>query len=846
MWTTVALTLVGEPRLVDDATVPLDGGHVQLDDGLAFEITDGKGGPRVGWAFVGDADWLVDVPDSGDALALSTAMALPKVRAEGQLRESLDLMLVIADDAELLAQVDAWPVVKRDRGSLVWTDAEGMDHVYVSSLRPNSAQATARGALERRTLRLAHTGLDPRVMLAQERMRSGPRRALVEARTERSWLPMIEPAFGTGGDRWLTWVRDPTGMVDDSYRSVVAVHGVGENESVRWRVLTGVRHVAVVDRAEITEGLANAVLTMTSTGRGVVVESAARLTVQSSRATELLHLAVPKATSDFRQGMLHVPPELRITELSLDGEPLTQLGVPWGPFAVDDTVALSSWQLPRALEPGEPVVVDMRWRQQWRASNQLDVGQALEDAVGIQESAAGSQGTQPGVMSEATRFKRAGAMGPLPELVELGRVTSGHALMPQVPGTRRPYPTRLRLGSATPSRWKAAIGSGRVEQMAQGEGQWVSAEVPSDAHIAFGDYREAVASALGGFPEVRVLSHSGVKGGDPTFVRSVVNFYQRVLGDYPFDVVSVVEGAHRPMLLAAPVDQDGNALRPEVQAHPGQAVLVSLRSFMARPETSQVLRRHPKALERGLAHALALDFWRDRPWTGRDAWIPLALSALYRDRFVHHAYGSEVGDAWRTSDDLVLGDLPDDTLVPIVGSRDARAPEIAARLLGDALRHRIGEPKLLEALHRYHLSGDATLAGLQAQLESVSGESLDGFFDTWFVAGIRPSVEGRWRRTKEGIEVSLASDVPQAALGVPVRVVCRKSTRTHWVDLREGRGQLRAACVGPKEVAVDPEGWLPLRSRELVEDEGRGSTRGRKSSRRGTEEPGVDRRRLVN
>ncbi|MBX2798493.1 MAG: hypothetical protein KTR31_12505 [Myxococcales bacterium] len=803
MWTTVVLSLVGEPRLVERTIVPLDGAHAVLEDGLAFEITAEDDGSRVGWAFVGDGQMSVDVPDGGDALALSAAMGLPEVHAERQLREPFDLLLVVSDDVELNQVADGWPVVKKDRGSLVWTDADGVDQVYVSDLKPNSARATARGALTRRVERLRAVGLDPRVMLAQERMRQGPRRALVEARTERSWLPMIEPAFGSGGDRWLTWLRDPTGMVDDGYRSLVAVHGEGDEDEIRWRVLTGVPHVALVDRAEITRGVANAVLTMVGTGQAVKVETVAKLTVQSPRATELLHLAVPKASTMSRQsGRFPVDDKLEIQGISIGGQPLTRLGVPWGPFEEDPTLDLSSWRLPVALEPGTPVELSLQWRQQWSTSNLLEIGGEPR--------------------------------------AQLGRVTAGNALMPQVPGVRQAYPLEIRIGTAAAERWKAAIGSGRLEDVSQGRGRWVMTNVPSDARISFGDFDEQVVPSIGGFPSLRVLRHTPYEGGNPSYVRAVVNFYQRVLGEYPFDEVSVVEGVQRPLVLDTRnldpgVNADGEALRPEVNAYPGQAVLVALRSAVPRNVGAGILSQHPHAMERGLAHMLVRDWWRDRPWNSRDAWIPEALAALYRDRFVEHAYGADDVAAWRLSDDVIFGALPAKTLVPIMGSRDDRAPEIAARLLGDALRHRMGEPKLLEALHRFHASGASTTDALQAQLEKVGGVSLEGFFDAWFVAGIRPKIQGRWSHGDDEVRLTLVSDVPQAAIEVPVSVRCGKVTRTHWVSIADGRGSARVPCGnGKTDVQLDPEGWLPLRGRELTHDDPRSSTRRRKAgSRRG-------------
>ena len=128
--------------------------------------------------------------------------------------------------------------------------------------------------------------------------------------------------------------------------------------------------------------------------------------------------------------------------------------------------------------------------------------------------------------------------------------------------------------------------------------------------------------------------------------------------------------------------------------------------------------RFPHAVERGLAEALAGDWWRNRPWKRRDAWLPEALGAFYRNRFMEHAYDDKVNATWRRHVALEMEQALRRAQVPLQGSADPGRKEVGAQLL-EALAHRVGKAVLLQAALRGLLT-----EALRLRYEDVSAPEL--------------------------------------------------------------------------------------------------------------------------
>ena len=267
----VLLSLVDEPRWVDEHRFELGSAEVMLDDGLAFEVIDSVGA-RVGFAFVGSATFAWTFAERGEALAFVTTMAGPGLEEPADTlrptlqtlrwQEPTDLLLVLGEDVPMQVAVEGWPIVRREKGLLGFTNADGEDEVIVADATLQEALWTAKTALERRSQRLAAVGLDPVVMIEQAARREGTSRLIVEARTSRVWVPVLG-AYLPGACRPLGHLgARPDRGVDDAYTDVVAVHSIGEDKSPRWRVLTGTPFAegAAAQRAYIQDAVANVTL----------------------------------------------------------------------------------------------------------------------------------------------------------------------------------------------------------------------------------------------------------------------------------------------------------------------------------------------------------------------------------------------------------------------------------------------------------------------------------------------------------------------------------------------------------------------------------------------------------
>ena len=801
--------VVDEPRYVETLDLDLQGATVHLDEGLAFEVRDKESGTRVGWAYVGDGtmSWSFHEPGEALAFAATRAHADPKtdldvLRAavsEQTWTESIDRLLVLGELDSVRDVVDQWPVVRRQAGAIVWKSETGEETVVITDLRPNTAHSQAKRALTNRVNRMSNTGIDPRIMLAQERVREGRPRLIVEARTEPDWVAFLEPAFRAGSDRWVSWIDDNSGAVDDRYQRVLAVQGIGVNEAPRWRVLTGVPHAEALGRVRISEGTANVILKPKGTGRSAAVEVEALLQLTSDADSEILDLSIPKRPIVSQMRVKHIQDGFELVSIeTVKGQPVEELGRVWGPYAPSDRAWARSWRLPEPVGPNRPLSVVVRFRHEWPLSTWYE-----------------------SVVDRETVFQ------------ELGRATTAQPVMPVVPGDVRSYNVDLRVGTGLPKRFKVGIGAGWTEPLGDEDGRWVSNEATSLTRISVGAFElEQNAPALG-FPRVRILLHNVHATSSPSTVRGIMNFYQSVLPPYPHKEVAIVQAPDRyvepeyvPLMrsyVCRTEDEEGLVM-PKVRGYAGHIELQGLSFVNAvlglQQCAAQMNTKYPKAVERGLAQALAADWWRDRPWPRRDAWLPQALAAMYRNRFVDEAYRKKVRDAWRRVVDGELNKVPDKFMVPLAHTKAEWAVELGARLLGDALRKRIGEPALLRALDRFHQSGAADLGSLQKEIEASAHVSLDDFFGPWFVAGVRPRVEGTWRikegHEKKDVEVALTSDLQFGTFAVPVEVLGRGGARMHWVRIQDGAVTARLPSQGtPKEVTIDPHGWLPLKSIRL-------------------------------
>ena len=822
--------LSASPHWVDALELPLGDSVVNLDDGLIFEVGACDTCEPVGWAYVGGATFQFPFHDRGEALGFAATLQGPgKMDAEIaglaldalSWTETTDILLVLGQDPQWLEPLEAMPRVSQGPGNLYYVDGNGLQITIVTGIRVGASRRTASRALSKRQDQLQKVGLDPFDMIEVDAtLRQGTRRAIVEARTQRDWKPFLEPAYPTLSDRWLTWVRDPTGAVDDAYGEVIAVHGLGPEEQPKWRPLTGVPHAAGTERPRITGAQANVVVAQTGAGVGLDVDITARIYLETSAPTQLVDLAIPRRNGDFDNGFVQVAPAFKLDSVTqLDGTALPLRSM-WGP--VPDTREHEVWTvvLPEPLHPGDSLPLTVKWTQQWPAAHVLMV--------------------REWAYAKGSCFRMADLAHPickildrLPEVLTLGRVAAGQPVFPVVPSDHRLYEAELRVGTVAAPRWKAAIGGGTVEERTVGDGRFQVGTVRSNARVSFGDLSVDVAEAAKGFPEIRVLLHEPWSAGSPSYLRSIMNFYQTALPNYPYDELVVVQASARPFLTgggdAAGLAQDMGPPFPTVRHYPGHIVISGLREVSAPAlEATEVAsslsggnlqrsidRDYPHVLERQVAEAVAADWWY-LDWPQREAWLGGALPALYRDLFTEHAWDPEILERWdHVIQQRVLASGPTD-MAPIQGHNPTWRNEVGARLFREGLRARIGERQLLRGLDRFRNADVPDQAALEAALEDASGVQLDDFFDYWLVAGIRPRVEASWRRDGNTVVVDVTTDVPFGRTEIPVDITSRKGTTTVWVEVVDGAGRDRASVRGEVEsVQLDPNQWLPLRRRTV-------------------------------
>jgi hypothetical protein len=853
-WMAVAaateLVLDDEARWADEVTVPLGLATFRLEQGYVFLVHTETGEPA-GFVFVGGGQAGFPLREPGEALALAATLG---ESARGALDsqtwgEGFDVALVLGPDPSARQPVQSLPVVSEEDDGVLYFAEQDPYGVVVTAYRLKASRDRAQEALRERTQRLAGLGIDPRVAMDQHALQPDHPRWLAEIHTERVWRGLIEPAVQSMQDRWLSFAHDPSGIIDDTYVDTVFVHGLQDTAETdpepKLRVLTGLPHQVPARGASVSRAAVNVVI---SQGPGVSHDVAleALLTLTTDTDTRLVNLAVPENRDEPLEGLIGTEGSFHIESVeTVDGRALEPTGAIFSPFRPRGSWAVEGWVLPEPLQSGASAQVRVRWTERWPAAGIIDLPPFVLDEVveaGITDDAGAwcffglDRQRQPIPFPDGFR-------GAFPAKIELGRASQA-SVVPRVLGGAEDFPAQIRVGTTLGPSWKAGIG-GEIRRLEEG-GRWWIAETHAGAQVTFGQYTEEIASAVAGFPEIRLLHHEPMQAA-PEFVRSVMNFFSTVLPPFPAGALVIAQGRSVPALdpvtlLRFPCEMNRAATgtltehvpmfptatgraplerrQPWVEAMPGQIVISGLRQLgtEAGGLESQIRRTYPHAVERGVVHGLVQQWWGEVGDTRRDAWIGPAASAFYRDLFVREAWpeDSEVWQALQRQDlQEVLGEQG---LAPLVTPAPWNGEVGAGFFRG--LSVRIGEPVLLRALHAFLEGPEHTTAALQARLEQSAGIELDPWFDVWVVAGLRPSVRGEWWVEGGTLQLSVHSDMP-GSLELPVVVTSERGARTYWVTVTDGQLQTRLPSKGAAlRVEIDPEGLLPLSRASLARRDG--------------------------
>ena len=774
-----------------------------LGPGLAFPFRD-DAGKRAGFVFVGSGEAAFEFREAGEAMAFANTLALakpkeaPALRAamdEGRWTEGFDTAIVWTIHPSVADKIAQWPAIL-DGSSVVYEDEEGREHLVVTDLRPGAARARAQRVLRERALSLAGAGMDPAAALAIDREQPDAARFLAEVRTERSWLPLLQPANATVHDRWLSFLHDPTGAVDEEYADVVAVHGIVDPSDSRprsrLRILTGQPRIGPALGARAREAVVNVVVSP-GVGIGHRVEISSILEVTAASRTSVATLAVPRhRNTQNNPWEVIVPTGFEITELSSDEVPLERMDVAFAPWQHDGVERITV-RLPEPIEAGEVAKIRVTWREGWPAATLLDTG------------------------------------------VSLGRSAVARAVTPTTLPDLGAFPAEIRIGTTLGDKWIGVVGDDGPTEERRADGRWRISRTTSAARVSFGAYREQYAGSVAGFPAVRVLPLDAGPTSTPQFVRSVLNFYGTVLPPFPAAEVAVVEAARDQRGCQATrrfsktldsacfeattvesrkwipgestAEPIGDLIR--VDAHPGQLVVNGVAGGGRFAELSRV--QHPNATARGIAHALAHQWWRRPAYPKRDAWIGLSAPAYFRDAFVRSAMSDRDIRQWDLVQDGFIAQMtPRRGMTSLRTGEEAWTGEVGGQLLR-VLAQRMGEEALHRGLRAFLEGDDPTTRALARHLSDAGGIDVGAFFDQWITAGIRPEVNGTWWRDGRTLTVDLAADVPFGRFEVPVDVVGRSGGRRAWIEIVDGRGRAELTVRGSASaVVLDPDGLLPV------------------------------------
>jgi aminopeptidase N len=146
------------------------------------------------------------------------------------------------------------------------------------------------------------------------------------------------------------------------------------------------------------------------------------------------------------------------------------------------------------------------------------------------------------------------------------------------------------------------------------------------------------------------------------------------------------------------------------------------------------------------------------------------------------------------------------------------------------LRWVMGDQNFFRGIRRYyarHAGGNAETDDLRRALEGVHGESLEWFFDQWLYRPGYPVYRSDWRWNPQNgtVQVTLRqeqrSEWPTFRMPVEFEFVMEHGVHreVHWVEGREWTRTM-ALPGPPRELRVDPDGWLLMREAGVPASQG--------------------------
>ena len=295
---------------------------------------------------------------------------------------------------------------------------------------------------------------------------------------------------------------------------------------------------------------------------------------------------------------------------------------------------------------------------------------------------------------------------------------------------------------------------------------------------------------------------------------SIVRYYSRLFGPYPFEKLAIVEiprfpGGYGTTSFVMLIDASF-----EVEGSPDE-----LREFLAHEIAHQWWGN--SVFPQGLGAA-----WLSEAFANYSAWMYLADSAgnqnVLRKR-VRAAVAAYVSGAATEGDQAIREADPYQPM----GAHQAIIYEKGAVIL-HTLRGEMGDKAFLQTLRRFadeHRYGKAAIEDFQKLAGSVHGQSLDWFFDQWLGRTGRMEFTYHFDNipltpTTQRVTLYIDQKLPVYRASLAVDLQVGNQVQRERVELTQARQQI--SFTVPKAVTAvnfDPESWLMVRAQWVVPDE---------------------------
>jgi len=809
-----------------------------FDDGLFVPIhTQRDPNTPVGVVFVGEGRMQLQLqPHEAQALGNHLVLNAGKSREEAakliannRLEAPIEKGVVFSADpkiANLLASLD------KAGASYFEPGAAGEAATYVVTPRKGKlvAQAVAKNLWPTRRDLLAQSGVELESSLGMESvLQSNPALAQNEGLLLADFMTpeRFGAVLGTqnmlgseDADRWLTCLRDGSGLLElGAYQSVFS-HGLDAQEDYRYVQLAGV------------ERETNPSQTFTPMGATVEVDvqtrSRGRLFAETKSILSL------RATQDgARHLLLRLPREQKVQEkweldppTLIDGTP-----VKWTVLEVEESSQLSKQsaqanirlmnpakalhhdlliELPTSLKKNDVISLKLNWRCRWLLGNwgQTSTGQVqLGPTTGplrFLPDLLPKEGSEPWSFSIIVKAKARRGLdiavsgNTLEEYLDedtLERTLEAGALQAHEP--------RLVLG-----RWRS--------------------------------YEEDAAASL---PAVQALLLPGQASSAlqefPAEVRRVLYYYDRFLPSIEIPELEVYQNADRP---SVGLEETGHGL---LEVHQ-----------VFQPDRTRLDKYDPDVGQAILARSIANQYWNHlvHPAGKQDAWLATVLSEIFASYYLRNingvpAYMDRIealqelledaaeqentfgsgNTSWNETPDSKKASGPGENFsLTRFSSADLLTPDLVRYygmvVVGEMLRTRMNDSEFfsaLDSLIRDHRGQSITSGDFKAAMEKSSGQDLNDFFDFWIHGGLIPSLSLQYSEATEGeIIACIEADIPFGSFHVPVSVETGEQKLAPVIHVKNGQGHLRMKLDSPlQEIAIDPERRILASARKVKQSD---------------------------